>query len=183
MNPSPNLFLIGPTGAGKTSIGRRVAARLELPFLDLDREIEARTGVDIPTIFDIEGEPGFRERETAMLDELSQRQPVVLATGAGAVLDDGNRRCLGARGYVLWLDVSVEQQLKRLSHDTQRPLLAASDRRQRLLDMTCARTPLYRGLADLRLPGHDEPVERATERALQALDANWAHAHTHSPSP
>ncbi|HET7268351.1 MAG TPA: shikimate kinase [Oleiagrimonas sp.] len=183
MNPSPNLFLIGPTGAGKTSVGRRLAARLELPFLDLDREIETQTGVDVPTIFDIEGEAGFRQREAAMLDELSQRHPIVLATGAGAVLDADNRRRLAERGFVLWLDVGVDQQIQRLQHDTQRPLLASADRRQRLLDMALARTPLYRDLANLRVPGHDEPVERASERTLHLLDTHWARTPTHSPSP
>lgn len=182
MNPSPNLFLIGPTGAGKTSIGRRLAACLDMPFLDLDREIETHTGVDIPTIFDIEGETGFRQRECSMLDALSRRERIILATGAGAVLDADNRQHLGSRGYVVWLDANVEQQLQRLSHDDKRPLLAAPDRRQRLLEMAAARAPLYRDLADLHLPGHDEQVERATERTLRALQAHWTLAPTQHTS-
>ncbi|HEX7341508.1 MAG TPA: shikimate kinase [Rhodanobacteraceae bacterium] len=183
MNPSPNLFLIGPSGAGKTSIGRSLAARLGLPFLDLDHEIEDLTGVNIPTIFDIEGEAGFRQREASLLDDLSRRRPVVLATGAGAILSADSRRHLVTRGFVLWLDATVEQQLERLSNDHQRPLLASADRHQRLIDMATHRTPLYLVTADLRLPGHSEPVDHAVSRALQALDATWTRASLHSPVP
>ena len=132
MNPSPNLFLVGPTGAGKTSIGQRLAAHYGLPFVDLDVEIEARCGTTISAIFEREGEAGFRARECAHLVEFSLRQGIVLATGAGAVLDAGNREALMSRGTVLMLGVSVEEQLDRLEHDTVRPMIAGPDRRGRL---------------------------------------------------
>lgn len=174
MNPSSNLFLIGPSGAGKTSIGRRLATHYGLPFLDLDHEIEEHTGVDVATIFDIEGEAGFRQRETALLDELSTQDGIVLATGAGAILDADNRRCLGEHGFVLWLDASIGQQLERLSRDHQRPLLATPNRKQRLSDMAVIRAPLYQATADLHVSGRSESVEHATVRTLRALDAAWA---------
>src|SRR5579884_2403675 len=128
MNPSCNLFLIGPTGAGKTSIGRQLAAHYRMPFIDLDQEIERVTGVSIATIFDIEGEAGFRRRERAMLEEFSGRRGVLLASGAGAVLDVANRNTLAERGYVMWLQATVPVQLQRLALDTSRPLLADADR-------------------------------------------------------
>src|SRR3569623_1516762 len=124
MIPSCNLFLIGPTGAGKTSIGRRLAAHYGLPFLDLDQEIERHCGVDVRCVFEIEGEAGFRQRESALLDTLSTSAGVLLAIGAGAVLDPDIRRHLAVRGLVLWLYTTVEQQLERLARDTKRPLLA-----------------------------------------------------------
>ena len=126
LNPAQNLFLIGPMGAGKTTIGRRLAAHYGLCFVDLDVEIEAHTGADVPLIFDIEGEPGFRRRESALLEECSAREGVVLATGGGAVLDPGNREVLAARGFVLWLQAGVEQQLQRLARDRQHEERAAS---------------------------------------------------------
>lgn len=173
MNPSSNLFLVGPSGAGKTSIGRRLAEHYALPFIDLDREIETHTGVDVTTIFEIEGEAGFREREAALLDACSAGDGLVLATGAGAVLDADSRRRLSQRGFVLWLQASVEQQLERLSRDRQRPLLAGVDRQQRLAAMAVARNPLYADIADLALPGRHEHVAPACTRALQMLDTHW----------
>lgn len=173
MNPSPNLFLIGPSGAGKTSIGRRLAEHHALPFVDLDSEIESHTGVDIATIFDIEGEAGFRQREAALLDTLSREDGIVMATGAGAILDARNRQRLAARGFVLWLDASIGQQLERLSRDQQRPLLAGVDRRQRFTDMAAVRTPLYEATADLHFAGHSESVARAFTRAVDALARVW----------
>jgi shikimate kinase len=177
MNPSSNLFLVGPSGAGKTSIGRRLAEHYALTFLDLDREIETHTGVDVATIFEIEGEAGFRQREAALLAECSSGAGVLLATGAGAVLDADSRRHLRERGFVIWLQASVEQQLERLSRDKQRPLLAGVDRGQRLAAMAATRDPLYRELADLVVPGRHEHVAPACTRALQMLDAHWQRAH------
>ncbi len=173
MNPSSNLFLVGPSGAGKTSIGRRLAAHYGLDFLDLDREIEEHTGVDVSTIFEIEGEAGFRAREAAILDECSGRTHVLLATGAGAVLDPQSRRLLRQRGFVVWLQASVEQQLKRLQRDRARPLLAGVDRRQRLEDMAARRNPLYAELAELVIPGHQERPQRAFNRCRVRIDAAW----------
>ena len=180
MNPSSNLFLIGPSGAGKTSIGRRLAEHHSLAFLDLDSEIESHTGVDIATIFDIEGEAGFRQREAALLDSLSRGDGIVMATGAGAILDARSRRRLAERGFVLWLDASVKQQLERLSRDQHRPLLAGVDRRQRFIDMAAVRTPLYQATADLHFAGHSEPVARAFARAVNALDTAWQKRYSHT---
>jgi shikimate kinase len=173
MNPSCNLFIIGPTGAGKTSIGRRLAVHYGLPFVDLDQEIERRTGVPVSTVFDIEGETGFRQRESTLLDECSGRNGVLLATGAGAVLAESNRQHLIARGYVIWLQTSVAQQLERLARDTRRPLLAGADRCARLQAMAQIREPLYRGIADLTVPGEHGAVAAASERCIALIDQHW----------
>ncbi len=175
MNPSCNLFLVGPTGAGKTSIGRQLAARYDMPFLDLDLEIERRTGVPVSTIFDIEGEEGFRRRESVALDECSGRRGVLLASGAGAVLDPANRRHLNERGYVVWLQVTVPQQLQRLAHDTSRPLLADTDRHRKLEAMAAVRTSLYSEIADLIVPhgGEQEGIVAASERCIALIDQHW----------
>jgi shikimate kinase len=153
MNPAPNLFFVGPMGAGKTTIGRRVADRLGLDFHDLDHEIEEHTGATIPLIFELEGESGFRQREQAVLAELAARSGVVLSTGGGAVLSAANRRCLHERGFVVYLETSVDQQIARLARDRSRPLLAAPNRRERLLELAAVREPLYREVADLIVPG------------------------------
>jgi shikimate kinase len=175
MNPSCNLFLIGPTGAGKTSIGRQLAARYGLPFLDLDQEIERQTGVPVSTIFDIEGEAGFRQREQAMLLQCSAHKGVLLASGAGAVLDPLNRQHLRERGYVVWLQASVTQQLERLAHDTTRPLLADTNRQRKLETMAVTRTALYEEIADLIIPheGAHEGLAIATERCIALIDRHW----------
>lgn len=173
MNPAPNLFLVGPMGAGKTTIGRRVADALTLPFFDLDHEIEARHGVSIALIFELEGEPGFRQRERAMLDEFSTRQGIVLATGGGAVLDADNRRLLRDRGFVVWLPASVPQQLARLERDRKRPLLAAPDREERLQQMATVRNPLYAEVADLQVDTGSESVACIARELVQQLDGVW----------
>ena len=173
MNPSHNLFLIGPTGAGKTSIGRRLAAHYGLTFVDLDQEIERHCGVDVNTVFEIEGEAGFRQRESALLDECSRRPGVLLATGAGVVLAPHNRRHLRERGYVVWLQTTIEQQLERLERDQHRPLLAVPDRHERLKAMAQVREPLYRELADLAVPGEHGSVAAASERCIALIDHHW----------
>lgn len=179
MNPAPNLFLIGPMGAGKSTVGRHVAERLQMPFVDLDHEIEAHTGASIPLIFELEGETGFRERECALLAEFAARDGIVLATGGGAVLNAGNRDTLRTRGFVAWLDADVEAQLARLARDRVRPLLRAPDRRERLLEMAALRNPLYADIADLRLPSsaHHNSVQAATD-LLALLAAQWFRTHT-----
>lgn len=173
MNPSPNLFLVGPTGAGKTSVGRKVADLYRLPFLDLDQEISARTGADIPLIFELEGEAGFRRREAAMLAALCAREGIVLATGAGAVLAPENRALLARRGFVVWLQISTDEQLERLQRDRQRPLLAGPDRRQRLQAMAREREPLYAQVADLVLPPTPGGSFRAAQDLLDLLEPRW----------
>jgi shikimate kinase len=143
------IFLIGPMGSGKTTVGRQLARRLGMEFLDLDLELQKRCGVEVAVIFEIEGEAGFRDRESALLDELSQRRGLILATGGGSVLRETNRRMLSERGLVVYLQTSVDQQLKRLERDKQRPLLQAPDRRQRLTEMAEARNPIYEECAEL----------------------------------
>ncbi|BFI95317.1 MAG: shikimate kinase AroK [Rhodanobacter sp.] len=172
MNPSRNLFLIGPTGAGKTSAGRRLAAHYRLRFVDLDREIERRTGTHVSMVFEIEGEAGFRQRESALLEEFSAHDGVLIATGAGVVLAEHNRALLAGRGYVLWLQATIEQQLERLAHDTKRPLLAGTDRRARLEAMAAAREPLYRELADLALPAV-HGIAAISRQAIALIDQHW----------
>lgn len=146
-NP-PNIFLIGPMGAGKTTVGRRLALALRQQFLDSDHEIIQRSGVSIPLIFEIEGETGFRAREKAIIAELTARTGLVLATGGGVVLDPDNRRYLAARGFVVYLYASVEEQLRRTHGDSNRPLLQTADPRARLNQLFSLRDPLYRAVTD-----------------------------------
>ena len=143
------MFLVGPMGAGKSTIGRLLAKELGFPFKDSDREIEARTGADIPWIFDVEGEEGFREREEAMIAELVQEQGVVLATGGGVVMRESNRTALASNGLVVYLCTSVEQQLQRTAKDRQRPLLQTADPERVLRELMAKRDPLYREIAHL----------------------------------
>jgi len=134
--------------AGKTTTGRQLAAQLGTPFVDSDQEIERRCGVDVPTIFDFEGEAGFRAREAAIIDELTQWDAIVLATGGGAVLQARNRQNLRERGFVVYLWVSVDEQLRRTERDRSRPLLKVDDRRSKLQHLQQERDPLYREVAD-----------------------------------
>ncbi|MDW5377331.1 shikimate kinase AroK [Halomonas sp. HP20-15] len=149
MQGFPNIFLVGPMGAGKSTIGRLLAAELQRDFLDSDHEIQARCGADIPWIFDIEGEAGFREREVSMIDELTQLSDLVLATGGGAVMNETNRRALRERGTVVYLYTTVEQQLRRTAKDRNRPLLRNKDPEAVLRGLFELRDPLYRATADL----------------------------------
>ena len=144
-----NVFLVGPMGAGKSTIGRLLAKELGFPFKDSDREIEARTGADIPWIFDVEGEEGFREREEAMIAELVQERGIVLATGGGVVMREANRTALADNGLVVYLCTSVDQQLQRTAKDRQRPLLQTADPEKVLRDLMARRDPLYREIAHL----------------------------------
>lgn len=144
-----NICLIGPMGAGKTTIGRMTAKSLGLDFFDSDREIEKRTGVSIPMIFEYEGEAGFRRREAEVLADLLQLEHIVLATGGGIILMPENRALLRAHGYVVYLHCPVEKQLQRTHRDSNRPLLNTADPRQRLQELFATREPIYRSLADL----------------------------------
>jgi shikimate kinase len=141
------VFLIGPMGAGKSAVGKALARRLGYAFVDSDAEIERRTGVDIAYIFEREGEAGFRAREREVIAELTLRPDTVLATGGGAVLLPENRADLAARGFVVYLEASVERQLERTRFDRRRPLLATGDRRARLEELIAIREPLYRSIA------------------------------------
>lgn len=136
-------------GAGKSTIGRLLAKELRYPFMDSDREIEARTGADIPWIFDVEGEEGFRQREEAMIAELVLERGIVLATGGGVVMRESNRRALAEHGLVVYLRTSVEQQLQRIGKDRQRPLLQTADPEAVLRELMAKRDPLYQEIAHL----------------------------------
>lgn len=145
-----NIFLVGPMGAGKTTVGKRLAEVRGLSFVDSDHEIEARTGVDLALIFEMEGEAGFRRRERQVIADLTQRSHIVLATGGGAVLDPDNRQWLSARGFVVYLHASVNQQMHRTVRTESRPLLHnVADRGEVLDTLFKVRDPLYREVADL----------------------------------
>lgn len=144
-----NIFLVGLMGAGKTSVGKLLAKRLGKVFYDSDHVIESRTGVRIPVIFEIEGEAGFRARETAAIDELTRLDNVVVATGGGAVLAAANRNALKTRGTVIYLRASVDELWNRTRHDKNRPLLQTPDPRERLTELLQQRDPLYREVAHL----------------------------------
>lgn len=164
------IFLVGMMGAGKTTVGRELAKRLGRRFADCDHEIEARTGVGIPVIFEIEGEEGFRRRETQELDELSRQRDIVVATGGGIVLAEENRAILRERGTVIYLDVAPEVLFERTRHDRNRPLLQVENPRARIEALYLERTPLYRAVADLILPGRrgsPQAMARNIERALE----------------
>ena len=142
------IFLVGPMGAGKSTIGKYLAQHLKLRFADTDTEIEARTGADIPWIFDVEGEAGFREREVQVVEEMTTWDDIVLATGGGVVMRPENRQALGARGYVVYLHATVEEQVRRTRRDRRRPLLQKGDPEQVLRALMAIRDPLYREIAD-----------------------------------
>lgn len=174
MNPAPNLFFIGPMGAGKSTVGRRTAELLDLPFFDLDHAIEEHCGANIPLIFEIEGEGGFRRRESTLLAEYCARDGIALATGGGAVLAEANRQQLRTHGFVVFLETTVDEQLQRLDRDRKRPLLAAPDRRERLRAMATQREPLYREIADLIVPaGHVGSTAQVAQSLATTLAQRW----------
>ena len=173
------LFIIGPMGSGKSTVGRHLADLLGYVFVDSDAEIETRAGADIPWIFDVEGEEGFRRRETAVLEDLAQRSQAVIATGGGAILAPANRDLMARSGVVVFLNVSVAQQLKRTGSGEGRPLLQQGDRKETLTNLMAEREPLYRALADVMISGAGNNARRVarhiqsqlTERRLLFSDA------------
>ena len=173
MTSSKHLVLVGPMGAGKSSLGKRLAKAWGLTFVDLDHAIEARAGVNIPAIFASEGEPGFRQREREALAEVLAREACVLATGGGAVLDTDNRALMRQRGFVVHLQIDVEEQLARLASDQSRPLLAGVDRTEVLTRLATARAPLYAEVADLTFSPTGMGRTEAAERLAERLELHW----------
>ncbi len=150
-----NIYLIGPMGAGKSTIGRMLSVDLGMEFKDTDREIEDKSGANIPWIFDMEGERGFRERESATIEELTRLPGLVLATGGGAILSNSNRTCLKARGVVVFLQTSVDSQLERTLKDKNRPLLQTEKPREILEKLLKQREPYYLETADIIISADD----------------------------
>jgi shikimate kinase len=170
----PSIFLIGPMGSGKTAVGRHLARLLDYPFVDSDQEIEVRTGADIPLIFEREGEAGFRHREREVIEQLTRMERVVLATGGGAVLNPDTRRDLRQRGWVVYLEASVAQQMARAGRTRHRPLLQGTDPLARLGQLMQQREPLYREVADVVVSTNHRKVpavaERIAEEYRKAMD-------------
>ena len=168
---SNNIFLVGPMGAGKSTIGRKLAKHLKLAFYDSDSEIEQRTGVTINTIFDIEGEEGFRKRENQVIDELTALSDIVLATGGGAVLNPDNRKLLSDRGTVIYLNADLKYLLKRTSRDQKRPLLKNGDPAAQLEKILSERGPYYQEVADLIISSNRRTVKSIVQEISDKLTA------------
>lgn len=169
MSLKQHLILIGPMGAGKSTIGRILSERLNSEFCDLDREIEDHSGASIPWIFDIEGEQGFRERESTALVAVLERHPLVIATGGGCVLREENRVLLKNSGIVIYLQTSIEQQLNRTTKDKNRPLLNTENPKQVLINMAKNRNPLYQAIADLEVDTNGKPPKLVVLEILHFL--------------
>jgi len=163
-----NIILIGPMGAGKTTIGRQIARVLAFDFFDSDKEIEHRTGVSIPLIFELEGEKGFRKREQDVIAELTKKNRIVLATGGGAVLDAENQKLLKRSGIVVYLCAGIDDLLERTAKDKNRPLLQTADPREKLQSILTEREPIYRDLADIILATNNMTVHTAVKE-LESL--------------
>lgn len=158
MNVTGNFFLVGLMGAGKTTVGKILAKHLHKTFYDSDHEIEHRTGVNIPLIFELEGEEGFRRRETSTIEELVKQHDIVLATGGGAVLAKQNRECLSRNGTVIYLCAHPDELFHRTRGDKNRPLLQTENPRARLEKLFAERDPLYREVADIVIDTGDQSV-------------------------
>ena len=174
------IFLVGMMGSGKSTVGRRLALALGRPFIDSDKEIERRCGVAVATIFEVEGEAGFRRREAALIDELSRQPAIVLATGGGAVLLEENRRMLRERGFVVYLCASVPELWHRLRSDKVRPLLRTPDPRQRIAELVEQRDPLYRECARHVVMTGRQPADRVVQEIVASLGNECASPDTHS---
>ena len=164
------LSLIGPMGAGKSTIGKMLAHQLNLPFFDSDKEIEQRTGATIPLIFEIEGEAGFRDREVSVIEEITRHAGWILATGGGAIIRPENRRLFAERGFVVYLHASVHQQAERTAMDTQRPLLQTPDRIGKLRELMTQREPLYRAAADFVVETANKTPRMVVDLIKQRLE-------------
>lgn len=174
-----NFFLVGLMGAGKTTVGRALARLTGKRFLDSDHEIEARTGVRVPVIFEIEGEAGFRAREAEVIDELTRLDDIVLATGGGVVMDPANRECLKRSGLVIYLRASADDLYLRTCHDKSRPLLQTANPKAKLQELYEIRDPLYREVADLVIDTSSQSVHQLINRLQKELEQ---HFHANRPA-
>ncbi|MFT7457434.1 MAG: shikimate kinase [Planctomycetota bacterium] len=165
-----NIFLIGPMGSGKTTIGRQLAARLGKVFYDSDLEIEKTTGVDVALIFEIEGEEGFRRRETKIIKELAVIPDSVIATGGGVVLSEDNKICLKENGRIIYLKSSCQKLFDRTRRDSKRPLLNTEDRMATIMNLMETRNPLYEEIADITIATDEAPVREIINNICQQLD-------------
>ena len=165
-----NIFLIGPMGAGKSTIGRQLAQMLGMEFMDSDSVIEERAGADIDWIFDVEGEAGFRKREERIINELTQGQGVVLSTGGGSILSKDNRNVLSARGIVIYLETTIDKQFERTQRDKKRPLLQNDDPRKTLEELAKIRNPLYEEIADITLQTDDHAAKLVATNIIEMID-------------
>lgn len=179
---SPNIFLVGLMGAGKTTVGRALAKKLNKRFIDSDHEIEARTGASIPLIFEIEGEASFRQREAEVIRDLTAQTDIVLATGGGAILRAENRECLKTRGTVIYLRASVNSILQRTAHDKNRPLLQTADPRRRIEELAREREPYYREIAHIVVETGRPNVQSLVQVILSQLELN-SNAQDAGPDP
>ena len=164
-----NIFLVGPMGAGKSTIGRHLAQMLHLDFHDSDHEIEQRTGADIAWVFDVEGEEGFRRREAQVIADLSERQGIVLATGGGSVQSKDIRNYLSARGIVVYLETTIDKQVARTQRDKRRPLLQVDDPREVLESLAETRNPLYEEIADVIVKTDEQSAKIVANQIIEKL--------------
>lgn len=169
MSKKENIIFVGLMGAGKTTIGRQLAKHLEKTFFDSDHEIEKRTGVKIPVIFDLEGEDGFRKRESTIIKELLEMKNIVLATGGGAVLFEENRKIINENGYVIYLRAGINDLWKRMRHDKNRPLLQNVDVKAKLEEFYTIRNPLYTELADLVVDTGRQPASALVNQIKKSI--------------
>ena len=164
-----NIFLVGPMGAGKSTIGRHLADELHLDFFDSDLEIERRTGADIAWIFDLEGEDGFRAREENVINDLTDKQGIVLATGGGSIVTKAVRNRLSARGIVVYLQTTIDKQVARTQRDKRRPLLQNEDPEQVLRDLAEMRNPLYEEVADYIVDTDDQSARAVANQIISKI--------------
>ena len=166
-----NIFLVGPMGAGKSTIGRELAEKLHLEFFDSDHEIERRTGADIAWVFDLEGEEGFRKREETVIADLSEKQGIVLATGGGSVVSAEVRNQLSARGVVVYLETTIDKQVARTQRDRRRPLLQTSEEPRVVLEkLAIERNPLYEEIADVIVKTDDQSAKVVANKIVERLN-------------
>ncbi|MER2494283.1 shikimate kinase AroK [Catenovulum sediminis] len=164
-----NIFLIGPMGAGKSTIGRQLAQELHLDFYDSDAEIERRTGADIAWVFDVEGEAGFRVREEKVIFDLTEKQGIVLATGGGSIISKETRNRLSARGFVVYLETTIEKQVARTARDKRRPLLQNGEPQEILENLAESRNPLYEEIADLVVKTDNQSAKVVAREIIDRL--------------